>query len=468
MRKKYSLSAKKFLRLFTNSAFLLVREKVPKGVQVVTKKVQKSKPLNGEIIIPADKSISHRAVMLASLAQGKTLITNFSSGADCWSTLNIFKQLGVGVNIIDKKAIEIMSDGKLKKSFDSLDAGNSGTTTRLISGILAGQNFDSKIVGDESLSKRPMKRIIDPLTLMGAKIDSVENHLPLTIHGQNLHGIIYPMPISSAQVKSCVLLAGLNAEGQTTVIEPSESRNHTELMLKYLGAELNINNNEITISPSVLTAKDIEIVGDISSAAFFIVAGLIVPDSDFVIKNVGINPTRTGILNIVSRMNGETGVNKGVNRGVNVFNKRIVSGEECADIRVKYTDSLKGCVIEGSDIPRLIDELPVIAVLASQAEGETIVKNAEDLRNKESDRITCLVTELKKIGVNIEETQDGFIIQGKTTLNGGAELESYHDHRLAMSFYVAGLICENEIGINGFEWTSISFPEFEELITSLE
>ena len=289
------------------------------------KKVQKSKPLKGEITISADKSISHRAVMLASLAKGKSIIKNFSSGADCWSTLNIFKQLGVGVNIIDKKTIEITSDGKLQRSNIPLDAGNSGTTTRLISGILAGQSFDSEIIGDESLSKRPMKRIIIPLTQMGAKINSIDGHLPLTINGQKLHGIVYLSPIASAQVKSCILLAGLNAEGQTTVIEPAPSRNHTELMLKYLGADILIYKNEITLSPSNLTAKDIEITGDISSAAFFIVTGLIVPNSDFIIKNVGINPTRTGILDIVNRMGG----------GVNILNRCTVSGEECADIRRK-------------------------------------------------------------------------------------------------------------------------------------
>ena len=422
------------------------------------KTVQKYKPLKGEITIPADKSISHRAIMLASLAKGESLINNFSSGADCRSTLNIFKQLGVGVNEISKKTIVIKSDGELKKSFTPLDAGNSGTTTRLIAGILAGQNFDSQIIGDESLSKRPMKRIIEPLTQMGARIDSTDNHLPLNIYGRKLHGIIYSSPIASAQVKSSILLAGLNAESSTTVIEPTQSRNHTELMLKYMGAEIKVNNNEITICPSELTAKNIEIVGDISSAAFFIVAGLIIPGSDFIIKNVGINPTRTGILDVVSRMGA----------GVNIHNEREISGEQCADIQVQYTDNLKGCTIEGNDIPKLIDELPIIAVLASQAEGETIVKNAEDLRNKEADRITCLVTELKKLGVNIKETTDGFIIHGKNKLIGDAELECYHDHRLALSFYIAGLLCEQEIAINGFEWINISFPEFESLMRHLQ
>lgn len=419
--------------------------------------VKKSHSLNGEITIPADKSISHRAIMLSSLAKGKSLIKNFSSGADCWSTLNIFKNLGVEINVLDKKTIKIVSDGKLRKSNAPLDAGNSGTTTRLIAGILARQDFESELIGDESLSKRPMKRVILPLTQMGAKINSVDNHLPLTIKGQKLHGIIYNSPIASAQVKSSILLAGLGAEGKTTVIEPYKSRNHTELMLKYMNANILTYGNETTIFPSDLESKDICVAGDISSAAFFIAAGLIVPDSKFVIKNVGINPTRTGIIDVINRMGG----------GINIINKNTVSGEDVADIQVQYNDSLKGCVIEGNDIPRLIDELPIIAVIASQAEGETIVKNAEDLRNKESDRIKCLVGELIKIGVNIEETADGFIVHGKTDLKGDAQLESFHDHRLAMSFYIAGLICEKEISVNGFEWTKISFPEFEELINAL-
>lgn len=415
------------------------------------KTVSSSKPLKGEITIPADKSISHRAVMFSALAYGKSIIRNFSNGADCHSTLNLFKQLGIKSEFLDEKTLWI-EGGKLKGSNPSLSCNNSGTTMRLVSGILAGQNFDSVLTGDESLSKRPMKRIIEPLSLMGADITSIDGHAPLSIHGQKLHGIEYNSPIASAQVKSAILLAGLNAEGKTTVIEPYPSRDHTERLLKYLGANI----NETTICPSELTAKDIDIVGDISSAAFFIVAGLIVKGSDFVIKNVGINPTRTGILEIVQRMGGE----------VNIFNERKVSGEICADIRVQYTDSLRGCEIEGADIPKLIDELPVIAILASQAEGETIIKDAEDLRNKESDRISCLVKELTKIGVDIDERPDGFVVR-KSELKGNAELECYHDHRLAMSFYIAGLICKEEIAINGFEWTKISFPEFENLVEIL-
>ena len=423
------------------------------------KRVQKiTKGLKGEITIPADKSVSHRAVMFSSIARGKCTIRNFSSGADCHSTLNIFKQLGVNIEFIDKKTLSITSDGKLKSSLFPLNAGNSGTTTRLISGILAGQNFNSIIVGDESLSKRPMKRIIEPLTLMGAHIESVDGHAPLTIHGKKLHGINYSSKLASAQVKSCILLAGLNAEGSTTYTEPHISRNHTELLHKHLGAEIITKEKSVIVQPSELTAKDIDIVGDISSAAFFITMGLIIPNSDFIIKNVGLNPTRAGIIDVVKRMNGS----------LEIMNKHVESGEFIGDIRVQYSENLNGCIIEDEDIPRLIDELPVIAVLASQAEGRTVVKNAEDLRNKESDRIKCLVTELSKIGIKITETSDGFIIEGKSKINGNSELESYHDHRLAMSFYVAGLIAEKEIVINGFEWTNISFPEFENLVSVLK
>ena len=422
------------------------------------KKVSHINSLKGTITIPSDKSISHRAVMFSSIAEGECTVSNFSSGADCHSTLNLFKSLGVDIQFIDEKTLKIKSIGILNPTKTSVfDCGNSGTTMRLVSGILAGQNFNSTLVGDLSLSKRPMKRVIEPLTLMGANITSENGHAPLKIIGQKLQGIDYKSKLASAQVKSCILLAGLNAEGETTFTEPYVSRNHTENLFKYLGADIKINGSEVTLNPSKLYARDINIVGDISSAAFFIVAGLIVPNSDFVIKNVGLNYTRSGIIDVVKRMGGN----------IEILNKTTVSGEEVGDIRVQYTENLKPCVIEGEDIPRLIDELPVIAVLASQADGETIIKDAEDLRNKEADRIKCLVKELSKIGVDIEERQDGFIVSGKTKLKGNAKLESYHDHRLAMSYYIAGLICENEITINGFEWTKISFPEFEELVGAL-
>ncbi len=412
--------------------------------------------LKGEITIPPDKSISHRAVMLASLAKGKSIVKNFSTGADCKSTLEVFKMLGIDIKFQSANTLEI-NGGHLTPSFTPCCCGNSGTTMRLTAGILAGQKFDSVLTGDESLSKRPMSRIIKPLTLMGALIDSVDGHAPLTIRGKSLAGIDYISQLASAQVKSCVLLAGLNASGVTTFEEPALSRDHTERMLKYMGADINVEGKRVSVRKSELAPKIIEVAGDISSAAFFIAAGLIVKGSDFVIKNVGINPARTGILDVVKRMGGE----------VEILNYRVVSGEDCADLRVRYTENLKGCSIGGEDIPRLIDELPVIAVLASQAEGETFVSDASDLRNKESDRITCLVKELRKIGVDIDETPDGFIVRGKTLLTGGEELETHHDHRLAMSFYVAGLVCREEILINGFEWTNISFPEFEELFAKL-
>lgn len=412
--------------------------------------------LKGEIVIPSDKSISHRAVMFASLAVGKTKITNFSKGADCHSTLKVFSQLGIEYEFLSEQDLIISASGKLKTPQKDLNCGNSGTTMRLVSGILAGQNFNSVLFGDESLSKRPMKRVIEPLSLMGAKIVSNEFKAPLKIYGQNLHGIEYNSKLASAQVKSCVLLAGMNADGETIYTEPYISRDHTERMLKYLGADIQCNGAETTIKRSNLTAHDISICGDISSATFFIVAGLIVPDSDFIIKNVGLNPTRTGILDVVEMMGGN----------VEILDKKVVSGEEVGDLRVRTSD-LHACEISGSLIPRLIDEIPVIAVLATQTEGTTVIKDAQDLRNKESDRISAVVKELRKFGADIDETSDGMIINGKKELKGDCELDIYHDHRLAMSMYVAGLISENPVKINEFQWVDISFPEFENLVNKL-
>lgn len=412
--------------------------------------------LRGTVEIPADKSISHRAMMFSSLAKGRSLIKNFSSGADPHSTLDVFSKLGIKHNFIDEKTLEIVSDGALKVPAGELDCGNSGTTMRLMSGILAGQNFDSVLIGDESLSKRPMRRVIEPISLMGGEIQSVDGHAPLKIVGRPLHGIDYVSKIASAQVKSCVLLAGLFADGITSVTEPYISRNHTELMLKYLGADLTVEGKKVSVRGSKLEAKEIDICGDISSAAFFIVAGLIVPESDIILKNVGLNPTRTGILDVVRDMGGN----------IEILDKREAAGEISGDLRIRYS-ALKACEISGEIIPRLIDELPVIAVLATQAQGQTIVKDAGDLRNKESDRIAAIVRELKKIGAQIEETPDGFIINGKTLLEGGAEVETYHDHRLAMSLYVAGLVARKEILIKDFQWVDISFPEFLNLFNIL-
>lgn len=410
--------------------------------------------LKGTVTIPADKSVSHRAVMFASLANGKSVIKNFSKGQDPLSSLKVCKALGIDAEFKDNLIIK--SSGNLSAPSEALDCGNSGTTMRLMSGILAGQNFISTLIGDESLSKRPMKRVIEPLNLMGAEIKSNSFKAPLTIYGKKLHPIDYVSKLASAQVKSCILLAGLNVDGKTTFTEPYISRNHTEIMLKYMGANISVDKNTVTVEKSQLEPRTIEVCGDISSAAYFIVAGLIVPNSKIILKNVGLNPTRTGILEVAEKMGGN----------IEILDKRNISGEDVGDIQISYSD-LKSCVIEGEIIPRLIDELPVIAVLATQAEGTTVIKDAQDLRNKESDRIKAVVTELKKIGANIEETPDGFIINGKTNLKGDTEVDTYHDHRLAMSLYVAGLICDKPISINGFEWVDISFPEFDKLFTSL-
>ena len=412
--------------------------------------------LRGEIVIPSDKSLSHRAIMISSLACGEVKIENFSKGADCHSTLNLFKNLGVEIDFLDEKTLKLKSKGYLSAPSENLNCGNSGTTMRLVSGILAGQNFDSVLYGDESLSKRPMKRVIEPLSLMGAKIDSNEFKAPLKIYGQNLQGVNYVSKLASAQVKSCILLAGLHADGVTTFTEPYLSRNHTELMLEYLGANISYKDSMTKIEKSQMEAKDIDICGDISSAAFFITAGLIVPHSDFILKHVGLNPTRTGILDVAKMMGGD----------VEILDKKVVSNEEVGDIRIK-TSNLHACEISGSLIPRLIDEIPVIAVMATQAEGTTIIKDAQDLRNKESDRITAVVTELRKFGAEIDETPDGFIINGKKSLKGDCEVDTYHDHRLAMSMYIAGLISQKPIKINDFQWVDISFPEFETLMNRL-
>ena len=416
----------------------------------------KSNGLNGIIEIPPDKSISHRAIMLSSLCNGKTIVKNFSVGVDCLSTLGIIKQLGCETKFIDEHTVEIKSKNIFNGQTLDLDCGNSGTTMRLMSGLLAGRNINCKLFGDESLSKRPMKRVIDPLTMMGAKISHNDYKAPLFINGTKLRAINYESKLSSAQVKSCILLAGLNTENETSYTEPFLSRNHTELMLEYLGANISTDKNRTFITKSDLVAKDLEVPGDISSAAFFICAALITPNSDIILKNVGLNPTRTGIIDVIEQMGGY----------IEILDKKLICNELVGDIRIKYAQ-LKGIEISGALIPRLIDELPVIAVLASQADGTTIVKDAQDLRNKESDRIKCLVSELRKIGIDIEETEDGFIITGKQTIQGNAEVECYHDHRLAMSLYVAGLISKNPITINEFQWVDISFPEFLKLMEKL-
>ena len=415
------------------------------------------KCLKGEIEIPADKSLSHRAVIFPSLAKGRSVIKNFSDGQDPHSTLKLFQNLGVEIEEVEQGTVIINSTGKLSKPAQDLDCGNSGTTMRLVSGFLAGQNFNSVLFGDESLSKRPMKRIIEPLTQMGGKISSQDGKAPLSIAGTKLYGIDYTSKIASAQVKSCLLLAGLFANGKTTITEPYLSRNHSEILLKYMGAKITTAQNSVTIEKSELKPIEMTICGDISSAAYFIVAGLIVPNSCLILKNIGLNPTRTGIIDVVRQMGGK----------ITILDQKEVCDELVGDIKVEYS-ALKGCQISGDIIPRLIDEIPVIAVLATQAEGETKIADATDLRNKESDRITAVVTELKKLGANIEETADGMIIQGKTPLKGDCTVTTYNDHRLAMSLYVAGLVTEKEISIDEFEWVNISFPTFEKLFEQIK
>ena len=424
-------------------------------MDIVTKK--DFKMLSGEVTIPADKSISHRAIIFSALAKGKSIIKNFSNGQDPHSTLNIFKQLGVQFEE-EGTTVVVKSSGVLQSSNSPLDCGNSGTTMRLMAGVLAGQKFNSTLIGDDSLSKRPMKRVIAPLEQMSGNIQSNNFKAPLIISGKELKAINYNSPIASAQVKSCILLAGLNANGITTVTEPYTSRNHTEIMLKAMGANLSVEKTTVSIEKSELEPIDIEIPGDISSAAYFICAGLIVPNSEIILKNVGLNPTRTGIIDVVKSMGGN----------IELLSERITCGERVGDILVKYSPNLKACKISGEIIPRLIDEIPVIAVLATQADGQTVISDAQDLRNKESDRISAVVTELRKLGAEIEETPDGMIISGKTSLKGECDVETYHDHRLAMSLFVAGLITQKEIKINGFEWVNISFPEFEKMFASLK
>lgn len=420
-------------------------------------KTKNAKMLKGSIVIPTDKSISHRTAMFAALTKGVVNIKNFSKGADCHSTLKIVQQLGCEVKFHTDMDLTINAKNALRAPSSELDCGNSGTTMRMMSGILAGQPFDCTLFGDVSLSKRPMKRVILPLTEMGAKFSHNDYKAPLKITGGKLHAITYNSPLASAQVKSAVLLAGLFAEGVTTVNEPYQSRNHTELMLKYLEADIVENSlTSTSIKPCTLTPKDMEVCGDISSAAFFMVAAAIVKNSEVTIQNVGVNYTRSGIIDVFKKMGAS----------IELLNERVVSGEPVADVKVSYSD-LKGVTIEGADIPRLIDEIPVIAVLATQAEGTTIIKDASDLRNKESDRITTIVSQLKAIGADIEERPDGMVINGKTPLTGGIEIDTHHDHRTAMSFYVAGLITEQPLLIKDFEWVNTSFPEFLSLMEKI-
>ncbi len=414
--------------------------------------------LKGSIKIPGDKSISHRAVMFGSIAKGDTVITGFLRGDDCMSTISCFKKLGIDIDVTEDKVIVHGKGLKgLSAPAENLDVGNSGTTIRLISGILSAQNFDSTLNGDASIQKRPMKRVINPLSQMGADIESTnDGYAPLTIHGKKLKAIEYTMPVASAQVKSSILLASLFAEGTTVINEPVASRDHTEIMLNYFGADIKNNDGVITSTPvEELYGKELEVPGDISSAAFFMVAGLIVPNSHIIIENVGINPTRTGIIDALRTMGGY----------VEILNERKSGGELVGDIEVR-TSELKAITLEGGIIPRMIDEIPVFAVAALCAEGTTVVKDATELKVKESNRIATMGEELGKMGVEIEETGDGMIIRGNQKLMG-AKVYSHLDHRVAMSCAIAALVADGETIITDADCVGISFPNFYELLNIL-
>lgn len=421
----------------------------------------KKNGLSGEITIPPDKSISHRSLIFGFLTNSKIKIKNLSVCEDCISTLKILKRLGAKYEFISKNDLILDSSDVLKEGEFVFDCGNSGTTTRLLSGFFARSNYQATLKGDKSLSKRPMKRIIEPLRLMGADIESNENKLPLKIKGKKLNAITYNSPIASAQVKSCLLLAGLGIDDETVIYEPSLSRNHSEIMLEYLGADIKTGKNEkgyfTKIKKSPLISKDIEISGDISSAAFFMVGAAIIPDSSILIKNVGINPTRTGILDVFN----QAGVD------YKLLNKRKISNEEVCDISVKYTKNIKPFEIKGDMVPRLIDEIPILALLATQAQGKTRVCDAQDLRNKESDRIKTITEAFKKADVEIKENIDGFEIQGKKEINKELNLETFLDHRLAMTYFVLSLINKKETKIKGFDCVNTSFPEFLNLFNLL-
>ncbi len=421
-------------------------------------RIQRSRGFKGEICIPADKSISHRAAIIGSLASGAMQIKNFSSAADCSATLKCLQMIGVEVK--KNKENEICLTGKnlfgYREPENTLDAQNSGTTARLLLGLLSGQSFSSVINGDSSLRIRPMKRVVDPLRKMGARIEGRNDacHLPLIVKGQSLKRIKFKLPLPSAQLKSAVILAGLLSEGETEINEPVPSRDHTERMLNYLGAGIKKDKKVIRIQgKNKFKAKKIIVGGDFSSACFFIAAALLAEDSEIIIPNTGINPTRIGFLKVAERMGGN----------INVHEKKERCNEPLANLSVS-TSELKGIKIKTEEIPVLIDEIPLIALLATQANGVTEVHGASELRVKESDRIRAIVVNFRRMGVDLEEKEDGFIIEGPQRLKG-ASVESFGDHRIAMTMAIAGLVADGETEIKDFECCGISFPNFYSLLT---
>ena len=422
-------------------------------------KINKVSRINGVITVPADKSITHRAIMLSSLATGKSYINNYLKSDDCLSTMNSFKQMGVQIDQKEKcLIINGVGINGLKNPIKEIYAGNSGTTTRLLSGILAGQIFPSTITGDSSLSKRPMKRVIEPLSLMGVNIKAKENNfLPMTISPNGtLKAINYVSSVASAQVKSCVLFAGLYADGITTISEPIKSRDHSERMFKTFGADISNDGLKVSINHcDKLYAQEINVPADISSAAFFIVAGLIVSNSNIKILNVNINKTRDGILTVLRDMGAD----------IVLDNIRIVSGEDVADIEIK-TSKLISTSFGKEIVPSLIDEIPIIVLAATQADGKTIISGAKELKVKESNRIHCVASQLNKMGADIQETDDGFIINGPTKLRG-TKVDSFDDHRIAMMLSIEGLIADGETEVLISDCVKISFINFYDVLEQI-
>jgi 3-phosphoshikimate 1-carboxyvinyltransferase len=408
--------------------------------------------LSGEIVIPGDKSISHRSVMFGAIAHGMTTVTNFLPGDDCLSTISCFRKLGVKIEE-NKHKITIFGKGfeGLSEPTEVLDVGNSGTTIRLILGILAGRPFCTSLVGDQSIGKRPMTRVTEPLKSMGAHIDGRNNggYTPLSIRGGGLTPIRYALPVASAQVKSALILAGLQADGMTKIIEPSATRDHTERMIRHFGGEIKMEDGTITVMGGQrLSAANIHVPGDISSAAFFLVAGAIVPKSEIILKNVGLNPTRTGIIEVMNEMGAD----------LELISSHDSAFEPFGDMKIKASN-LNSTVIEGDLIPKLIDEIPIIALLATQANGTTVIKDAHELRVKETNRIDTVVQELSKLGANIKATEDGMIINGPTPLSG-AVVSSHGDHRIGMMLSIASLIANGETILDNPEAISVSYPDF--------
>ena len=424
----------------------------------MVEKLTKKGKINANLEVPGDKSISHRSIMIGAIANGLTEVEGFSVGEDCLSTIDCFKKMGIDI-VGDGGKVKIYGKGLrgLEEPADILNVGNSGTTMRLISGILAGQGFISRITGDTSIQKRPMGRIMMPLSLMGANIVCEEGDFaPLTIKGGNLTGIEYKMPVASAQVKSSILLAGLYAQGKTTVVQPQISRNHTEIMLRNFGADIINDGPAVTVKQAgKLEGGKMIIPGDISSAAYFIALGVLSENSQIIINNVDINPTRSGILTVLKQMGADIELN----------NIRVFSGEEVADITVR-TSGLKAVEISGATIPLMIDEIPILAVCALFADGVTIIKDAQELKVKESDRLNAMAIELQKFGADVTETADGLIIQGGKTLKG-AHVSSHNDHRIAMSLAICASLVNGETFIDGAECCNISYPGFFNILNNI-